>query len=149
MRTLKRTLIGLSALAALTLAGCEREPEAADADDVKRQARELAETLKSYSADQKEEALKEAGKALNDLNEGVEQLRERVSERWSEMDEATRRNARRELAQLEGEQAELIDRLEALRNASGDAWARVAQGFAAAYEELRDAWQETEADLPQ
>ncbi|MEQ8857942.1 MAG: hypothetical protein RIC56_04790 [Pseudomonadales bacterium] len=133
--------------AVLFLGGCSEEPKPADADDVKREARELAETLESYSADQKEQAVAEAQRALADLNGRVEDLKARISERWGAMDESARENAQENLDKLEAEQARLADRFAALRDASGDAWARLSEGFSAAYDELRDAWRESEQEL--
>jgi len=146
----KRLLFCCYLAAALALGACaEEEPEPADAEDVKREARELAETLQSFSADQKDQAVAEAQKAIAELNEEVARLRDRISERWGEMDESARASAEENLEQLEDEQAQLADRFEALREASGDAWARMSQGFSEAYDELRDAWREAERELPE
>jgi TolA-binding protein len=137
----------LALCAALVLAGCSQEPEPADADDVQREARELAETLRSYSAEQKDQALEDAERALSELNAEVERLQGRMEERWSELDREARQRLEENLDQLEEEQALLAERYEALIGASGDAWARVREGFMAAYQDLRDAWRETEREL--
>ncbi len=133
--------------AALLLGGCAEEPKPADAEDVKREARELAEALESFSAEQKDQAVAEAQQALAELNERVENLRARIAERWSEMDDAARRNAEQSLEKLEEEQGDLAERFEALRSASGDAWARLSEGFSDAYAELRDAWRQADDTL--
>jgi ABC-type phosphate transport system auxiliary subunit len=133
--------------AALFLGGCGDEPKPADAEDVKREARDLADTLQSYTAEQKDQAVMEAREAMAELNEQIERVRARAAERWSDMDESARQKTEEHLEKLDEEQAQLTDRFEALRSTSGDAWARVRKGFSEAYAELRDAWRETDEAL--
>ena len=132
----------------VTAGGCseQRAPEA-DADAVKREARELADALEAYSADQRDQAVEAAGQALADLDRELEDLRGRMADHWDQMDESARREAEKRLADLKNEQAELAQRFHAMRDASGDAWARMREGFADAYGELRAAWEDAEALL--
>lgn len=135
-------------VAAALLGGCSEEPErTADADAVKQEARELADALEAYSADQRDLAVEAAGQALADLERELDTLRTRMADRWEQMDDSARREAEKRLATLKDEQAELTQRFHAMRDASGDAWARLREGFADAYGELRDAWEDAEALL--
>lgn len=131
-----------------TAGGCSDQRERdADAGAVKREARELAEALESYSAEHRDQAVEAAGQALADLDRELEDLRGRMADRWDQMDESARREAEKRLEDLKDEQAELAQRFHAMRDASGDAWARMREGFADAYGELREAWEDAEALL--
>lgn len=149
MTPIKMFLTLSTVSATLLLGGCTEEPKPADADDVKREAREFADALGSYSAEQKDQAVAEAQQALTELNQRVDGLKARIAERWGEMDESARQSAGKNLETLEREQDQLADRFEALRGASGDAWARVSEGFSDAYAELREAWREADEAVAQ
>lgn len=147
MTDIKRLLTLPALCAGLFLGGCAEASKPADAEDVKREARELADTLQSYTAEQKDQAVQEARKALVELNEQIDRVKARAAERWSEMDESTRRETEDNLEKLEEEQGRLAERFEALLSASGDAWARVREGFTEAYADLREAWREADEEL--
>lgn len=139
-----KSLIVTALCGAMFLGGCGEEPEPTGAEDVQREARELADTLESYTAEQKDQAVSEAREALAELEERIARVKERLAERWSDMDESAQQNVEEKLDELEEEQAQLADRFEALRDASGTAWARVREAFVDAYADLREAWREAD-----
>ncbi|MFU8817913.1 MAG: hypothetical protein ACNA7W_21400, partial [Pseudomonadales bacterium] len=64
MIDIKRLLALPVLCAGLLIGGCAEESKPADSDDVKREARELADALRTYSAEQKEQAVEEARQAV-------------------------------------------------------------------------------------
>lgn len=135
-------------LAALLLLGaCSREEEPADADDVKDEARELSESVESYTAAQRDKALEEAQAALADLTERIDRLEERARERWGDMDDQARERAEADLESLEEQRSKAAEWFERMKDGSGEAWGHLSEGFAEAMAALRASWQEAEQEV--
>jgi len=143
--TARFATLGLAAT--LLLAACSGESEPADADDVKQEARELGETVESYTAAQRDEALEQAQAALADLNDRIDALEGRVRERWAEMDEQAREQTEEDLESLEAQRSDAAEWFERMKDGSGEAWGHVSEGFADAIKALRQSWQEAQQDV--
>jgi hypothetical protein len=144
---LTRCFAALLLGAPLLLGACSREEEPADADDVREQAQELGETVESYSAAQRDEALENAQQALADLSERIEVLEARMRERWGDMDERARERAESDLETLEDQRSEAAEWFNRMKDGSSEAWGHLSAGFAEAVAALRKSWQEAEQDL--
>lgn len=131
----------------LFFAGCSQESEPADADDVREQARELGDTLESYSAAQRDEAIEKAQQALADLSERIDRLEARMRERWGDMDEQARERAESDLEALEDQRSQAAEWFERMKGGSSEAWGHLSEGFAEAFEALRKSWREAEQDM--
>lgn len=132
---------------AMLLGACGGEAEPADADDVKEEARELGETVESYTAAQRDEALEKAQTALADLTERIDALEERARERWGDMDEQARERAEADLESLEEQRSKAAEWFERMKDGSGEAWGHLSEGFADAMAALRASWQEAEQEV--
>ena len=91
-KNLSRFTIALALLASLGLASAQaaEEQKETSAADIKRESAELLQALKSYGAEQRDEALEKSSAALENLDRRIEALETRMLEQWEEMDEATR-----------------------------------------------------------
>ena len=80
----------LALLLGVAVAGISAAAEDPDsAAEVKRETSELLQALKSYGAEQRDEALQKSRAALDRLDRRIEALETRMLEQWDEMDETS------------------------------------------------------------
>jgi chromosome segregation ATPase len=108
--------------------------------EVKEKVAEAAEAIKNYSVDQRDEAVKKAKVALDDLDARIDRLESRLNKKWDKMDQTTRKQARAKLTALREQRKELAEWYGGLKHSSSNAWEDVKNGFLNSYRELRDAF---------
>ena len=115
--------------------------------EVKREARDFIHALKAYSADQRDEALRKAKAALDDLDQRIDVLERRIDDNWDKMDKAARRHARDSMDALRKRRTQVAEWYGSLKNSSVDAWGHMKKGFSDAYKSLYDAWEKSEKEF--
>ena len=133
--------LALAALLALPLSFAAETPGAkTTAKDVSKKADEAAHAVKDYSVQQREEAIKSAKVALDDLDARIRGLERRVDRDWDRMDEAARKKARSTLSALRRQRDELAEWYGGLKHGSAEAWEEVKSGFVKSYEALKESF---------
>lgn len=116
--------------------------DAADpADAVRREARELGEAVGTLARERREAMLAEARAGLEELDERIADLEERLQAQWDTMDGAARDQARERLDALEAQRERAGAAYERLKTGSGEALERLGDGLSEAMTRLREAWQ--------
>ncbi|HON37594.1 MAG: hypothetical protein ACOX3E_05510 [Desulfomonilia bacterium] len=115
----------------------DRSSPAKPSADVEREVEEAAEAIRDYSIEQRDEALRQGRKAMDDIDSRIIRFREQISEHWNEMEPEMRSQARETLKALQQQRSEVARRLDELRTSSAGAWEEVKQGFVRSYEDLR------------
>jgi len=136
-------LAGLLGAASLVAYGDEASGAETSMDDVKAQADAFLQTLKEYSAEQKDEAVASSRQALDDLDRRIERLEAWISQHWSEMDQAAREEAQETLREMRRQRIELAEWYGSMKSSSADAWDDMKQGFSEAYGALQRAWEKS------
>jgi DNA anti-recombination protein RmuC len=121
------------------------EPEASNTEAVQREATELLQALKAYSAAQKDELAQQARKTFATLDQRIQVLQTRLEQRSDEMGQAARQQARERLEQLRQQRQQAGEWVENMQSSSGEAWDEMKHGFTAAYRDLHAAWKRSEA----
>jgi hypothetical protein len=103
-------------------------------EDVKNDLRDAAETVKSYSYQERDQYQKKMNTVMHDLDEQIGDLKEKVRAKSAD----ARARYDRELADLARQRDALRDRLSRLRAAAPDVWAEVKSGVSTAARDLRD-----------
>jgi TolA-binding protein len=139
---LKITLLTL--FLALVLAGAPMS-FAADAGkttgaDVGRKMDETAQTIKNYSVEQREEALKNARNLLAEADGRIEQLENDISKNWDKMNASARKHAQDTMRTLRQQRQDLSQSYGELKRSSANAWDEVKGGFAKSYDALHDSF---------
>ena len=139
---LKLTLLTL--FLALVLAGAPMS-FAADASkttgaDVGRKMDETAQTIKNYSLEQRDEALKSAKKLLAEADGRIEQLENDMSKNWDNMNASARKHAQDTMRTLRRQRQDLSQSYGELKRSSANAWDEVKGGFAKSYDALHDSF---------
>jgi hypothetical protein len=105
--------------------------------EVQREVEEAAEAIRDYSIEQQDEAVRQARRALDDIDTRMRALRQRIDNHWDEMEPEVRSQARDTLESLRSRRNETARWLDELRTSSAGAWDEVKQGFVRSYEDLR------------
>lgn len=120
------------------------------AQDVEEETTQLINTLRQYSAEQRDEAIDEASEALEKLDGQINELEGRIDRNWDTMSQQARQQARDNLESLRERRSELADWYDDFRNSSAGAWDEMKAGFTGAYKVMSDSWvnakREFEAD---
>lgn len=115
--------------------------------DVKSETKEAIETIKNYSIEQKDEAVKEVGTALDDLDARIDQMQTRVENKWDKMDQASRDKYNATLRTLRKKRNELSEWYGGMKQSSANAWDHVKDGFVNGYEAMAKAFDEAESEF--
>jgi len=110
------------------------------AKDVSRSADETARAVKNYTVQQRDEAVKSAKSALDDLDTRIRGLERKLDRDWDRMDESARKKARATLSTLREQRAEMAEWYGGLKHGSAEAWDEVKSGFVKSYEALKDSF---------
>lgn len=116
-------------------------------EKVKQETQDLLETLKAYSADQRDEAIEKTKAALANLDRRIEVLEKWVDKNWDKMNKTARENARSNLKALRKQRIKVAEWYGSLKSSSADAWEHVKKGFSDAYASLNQAWEKSENEF--
>lgn len=111
-------------------------------DEVKKETQELLHALKSYSVEQRGEAVRKTKTALDNLDKRIASLQTYIDTHWDEMDTVARDKARASLNALRKERTKVAEWYGSLKSSSAEAWVHMKKGFSNAYQSLNEAWEE-------
>jgi flagellar motility protein MotE (MotC chaperone) len=137
-------LTALTIVVALLLAGAPMS-FAADGDkttgkDVGQKIDETAHAIKNYSAEQRDEALKNAKSVLADADARIDRLESDIDRNWDKMNASARKHAQETMKTLRKQRQDLSESYGELKRSSSNAWDEVKNGFAKSYDALRDSF---------
>jgi ubiquinone biosynthesis protein UbiJ len=107
------------------------------AKDVSRKVDETGQAIKNYTVAQRDEAIKKAKAALDDLDARIGRLERRLDNEWDRMDQAARKKARATQKALRRERNEAAEWYGGLKHSSAESWEQVKAGFVKSYEVLK------------
>jgi hypothetical protein len=130
-------LAALLVLSPLSLAG-DASGTKTTAKDVSRKADDTARAVGKYTVEQRDEAVKTAKSALDEMDARIHKLDAKVEREWEQMDQAARKKARAAQSALRKEREEAAVWYAKLKDASAESWEEVKSGFVKSYESLKD-----------
>lgn len=116
-------------------------------EDVKKESKDLLQTLKGYSAAQRDEAIARIKVTLDDLDQRIRVLEATIDANWEKMDKTARANARNRLQELHKERTEVAEWYGSLKSSSAEAWEQTKKVFSEAYKDLNEAWEKSEIEF--
>ena len=116
-------------------------------EEVKQETQNFLQTLKAYTADQKDEAIRKARTALDNLDKRIDALEARVDESWDKLNKDSRQKARDSLKALRKQRNQVAEWYGVLKSSTGSAWEHMKKGFSDAYKALGDAWEKSEKEF--
>lgn len=147
-----RTLVGLTFVFMFVIAiapqcYAEKSSDETSIEEVKQKTKELLDTLKSYTAEQRDEAMQKTKSALDNMDKRIDALETQVYNNWDKMDKAARQKSQDSLQALRKKRTQVAEWYGSLKNSSADAWGRMKNGFSEAYTALHDAWEKSEEEI--
>jgi small-conductance mechanosensitive channel len=112
--------------------------EKTTAKDVKDKTAQALQAISSYTADQRDEAVRKAKEALDDLDTRIDRMESQLDQKWDQMDQSARTQARETLTALQKQRTAVAEWYGGLEHSSRNAWEDVKAGFLKSYHELRD-----------
>ncbi|MEQ3638012.1 hypothetical protein [Alcanivorax sp.] len=119
-----------------------------DPEKVETQIGETLEDIQSYSVEQKNQAMRVARHAMDDLNHQVTLMQGDIKSQWKELSQETRLQKQDALASLKEQQAALESHYQALQSASEDNWEAAKVKFQRSWEAAKQGWQSLTAPSP-
>ena len=110
------------------------------AKDVSRKVDDAGQAIKNYTVAQRDEAIKKARIALDDLDVRIGRMERKLDNEWDRMDQAARKKARATLNALRRERNEAAEWYGGLKHSSAEAWEQVKAGFVKSYEVLKESF---------
>lgn len=101
---------------------------------------ETAQSIKNYSAEQRDDALRSAKKVLDDADARIDHFESEVSKNWDKMNASARKHAQETLRAMRQQRQDLSQRYGELKRSSAKAWDEVKGGFSKSYEALRNSF---------
>ena len=108
--------------------------------DVSQKIDATAHAIKNYSAEQRDEALRNAKSVLADADARIDQFESEMSRNWDKMNASARKHSRETMKTLRGQRQDLSQSYGELTRSSASAWDEVKGGFAKSYDALRDSF---------
>lgn len=144
-------MLCVSGALVLSSASCaQSDDDGTTVQDVEEETTQFLNTLRQYSAEQRDEAIDEASQALEKLDGRIMELESRIDRNWDTMSQQAREQARENLDSLRERRSELAGWYDEFRQSSASAWDEMRAGFTGAYRVMSDSWvnarREFEAD---
>jgi hypothetical protein len=117
------------------------------AEEVRQEAQDFLQTLKAYTAEQRDEAVQKTKTVLDNLDKEIEALQTRIDNNWETMDKAAREKARARLQELHKLRTQAAEWYGSLKTSSVDAWEHMKKGFSNAYQALHNAWEKSKKEF--
>ncbi len=130
-----------------TVYSAHHENDKTTAADVRENAAATYDSLKRYSAEQRDEAMTATREKLAKLDAEIAELQNRLDNRWQDMSKASREKSRAALMTLQQKRKDVAEWYGGMRHSSADAWESVKKGFAESYDSLEKAFKEAKEDF--
>lgn len=135
-------VLGLAAL----LPVAARTAEKATAEDVKTEVKEAGRAIASYTASQRDEAVRSAKAAMEDLDRKIQEMDARMQKNWDQMSEAARKQARATMEDLRRKRNDLAEWYGGMKHSSAEAWEDVKKGFVRSYEAMKQSFEQAKKE---
>lgn len=133
-------LLTLFAMGAVTQAAATEDAQPGSAAAIKQETQDLVQQIKTYSLEQRQEAVAAAKDGLDSIDQRIDALQARVSDKWDDMSQAAQEQAKASMDGLREQRAQVAEWYDNLKDSSDDAWEQTKEGFSEAYETLTDTW---------
>lgn len=115
-------------------------------EEVKKETQDLLQTIGSYTADKRDEAVQKAKQGLNKLDKRIDVLEARIDKNWDKMNETARKETRENLRALRKQRNQVAQWYGSMKTSSADAWDHIKKGFSDAYKVVEDSWEKSEKE---
>lgn len=115
--------------------------------DIKKDTKELMESVKSFTFKQKDKALHETKAALEKIDKRIDKFEKRADEKWDEMDKEARKKTRESLKKMQKERNKVSEWYGSMKQSSEKAWYDMKEGFLDTYNKLFKSFQDAREEF--
>jgi len=115
--------------------------------EVKKEVQEATESIKKYSIEQRDEAVKNTKATLDKMDKRIDQMESDLNKKWKNMTESAREQKQKSIHALKEKRNEVAEWYGGLKHGSANAWEEIKTGFSNAYEALGEAVNKAEKEL--
>ena len=115
--------------------------------DVKEKVTDAARAIEQYAVDQRDEAVKKAKSALDDLDAFIDSMESQLNKKWDQLDQSAREKARAALTALRKQRSEVAEWYGGLKHGASNAWEDVKKGFLKSYQGLLDTFDKVRSEF--
>ena len=108
--------------------------------DIGKKLDDTGRAIKDYSAEHRDEALKNAKKLLNEADAKIDAFEDDLSRKWDKMDAGARSHAQEAMRNMRRHRQDLSESYGELKRSSSKAWDEVKGGFSKSYDALKDSF---------
>ncbi|GGB89207.1 hypothetical protein GCM10011352_13990 [Marinobacterium zhoushanense] len=141
------TLMLLGILGAVQPCYAQAEKDSTTIEEVKKETQDLLQSIGSFTADKKDQAVEQAKDSLNKLDQRIDALEAKIDKNFDEMNDAAREEARENMKTLRKLRNKAAEWYGSMKASSADAWEQMKKGFSDAYKDLTEAWEKSEKEL--
>ena len=120
-----------------------------DPEKVTAQMEDTLEEIQAFTVEQKNDAMRAARHALDDLDRQITLLQSEIDSRWQDLSQQARLDKQSAMATLKKQRAELEASYQALQQASADNWEAAKVKFSQGWEAVKQSWQALNAPAAQ
>lgn len=104
-------------------------------DHLLQQWSQTMKSLKSFTAEQRDEAVKRTGKAIETLDKEIETMEHKTQENWHKLSADARENRRAALRELRQHRNSLAEWYGTMKSSTGESWANGKSAFISKFNE--------------
>ena len=124
-----------------------QETDETSIEKVQQQTKDFLETIGSYTADKKDEAVNLARQSLESIDERIAELQANLDENYEEMSKEAREQSRESVQALREQRIKVAEWYGSMKASSSNSWDHMKEGFSDAYKDLAKAWEESEKEF--
>jgi hypothetical protein len=123
----------------------DRPAEKTAKKEVGQGVQETVESIKAYSAEQRDAAVKKGKAVIEDLDVRIERMKSKINQNWEQMDASARKKASAALEAIQKQRSEIAEWYGSLKlkESSSSAWENAKNGFVKSYEAIHDSFEKT------
>ncbi|GJL79190.1 MAG: hypothetical protein NPINA01_21790 [Nitrospinaceae bacterium] len=114
---------------------------------VKKEVQEATESIKKFSVEQRDEAVKNMKSTLDKMDQRIERMESDLNKKWGDMTASARVKKQKSIRALKKKRNEVAEWYGGLKHGSANAWEEIKTGFSNAYQALGDAMSKAEKDV--
>jgi len=140
MKHLKTTILFVAAVfltAGSLHADTGKPDQETTMEKLEKQWSETMETLGSYTADQREQALESGRETLDAMDERIERMETWMSRNWESLSEAARDQKMQTLNAMREQRRKVAEWYGGMKHSSAETWDSVKEGFIQSYDKLQ------------
>ena len=132
-------LIPVIALALISIFSMPAFGEKISKKELKEDVQEAAETIKKYSVEQRDEAIRSMKSTLDNMDKRIDKMESNLNEKWEDMSKSARENKQNGIRKLKKKRNEVAEWYGGMKHGSANAWDEIKKGFSNAYQALGEA----------